>query len=256
MTVFWKTPPSNLSLSKEELHIWRATLDLPTVGIEALNQVLSIDEKIRAERFRFERDRKNFIVRRGILRTILGFYLNVESSRLQFRHGGSGKPELADTFGNGTLHFSLSHSNGVALFAFARDHEIGVDIEYMREISEMEQIAEQFFSIKENEVFRQLPKSQMREAFFKCWTQKEAFTKAIGVGLSYPLDSFDVSVDPDQPAGLVRLYGEARQVAGWSVGDVKLAPNYIGAFAVKGNIFETKRWRWEGARKGGISRVY
>lgn len=241
----FKLPPIDLKLTSDEIHIWFAVLGQSVSRLHKFIQTLSIEERIRAEHFYFERDRRSFIVRRGILRTILGFYLNVEPSQLLFRYGQNGKPELADTFGNETVHFNLSHSDGVALFAFARDREIGVDIEYIHDISEMEQIAERFFSIKENDVLRSLPKSQKREAFFKGWTCKEAFVKVLGDGLSRPLDKFDVSLVPGEPAKLLRIEGDSREASRWSIQDLKPALNYVGAFAVKSHIFEVKHWQWE-----------
>jgi len=243
MKAFWKTPPSNLTLSKEELHIWRATLDLPAVGIEALNQVLSLDEKIRAERFRFERDRRRFIAARGILRQILGSCLSVEPSAVRFCYGRNGKPRLADTYDNGKICFSLSHSQGIALYGFSRGRQVGVDIESIRDFTEMGEIARQFFSVNENEVFNGLPKSKKVDAFFKCWTRKEAFVKAIGDGLSYPLNMFDVSVDPGEPAELLRIRGDARKAARWSIQDVKTDPGLAAAFAVNGRSWRLRCWQ-------------
>jgi 4'-phosphopantetheinyl transferase len=245
MTPVWNAPSAYLLLSKKDVHLWRADLALAERSIQKLNQTLSIDERERAGRFHFEQDRRYFIVRRGILRTILGYYLNVEPGRLQFQYGKNGKPALADTFGNGTISFNISRSERLALFVFTRDREIGVDIEYMRDISEMEQIVERFFSVKENEVFRSLPKSQKREAFLNGWTCKEAFIKALGGGLSQSLDEFDVSLVPGEPARLLRISGDPKEASRWSLRTLRPAPNYVGTFAVKSHMFETKRWRWE-----------
>jgi len=238
--------PLGLKLGSDEIHIWMAVLDQPVSRLHRFVQTLSVEERIRAERYHFERDRENFIARRGILRVILGFYLNVESSLLAFRYGKNGKPELTDTFGDGTIHFNLSHSDGVALFAFARDREIGVDIEEIRDISDMEEIVGRFFCGRENEVYRSLGESQKREAFFNGWTCKEAFVKAVGDGLSRPLNQFDVSLLPGEPAKLLRVEGDTGEASRWSIQDLKPAPNYVGAFAVKTHRYETKCWRWEG----------
>jgi len=246
MTVFRKTSSSSLSLSAGDVHIWRATLDLPAVGIQMLNQMLSIDERIRAERFNFERDRRRFTAARGILRRILGTYLTVEPSAVRFCYGRNGKPRLADTYGNGEICFSLSHSQGIALYGFSRGRQVGVDIESIRDFPEMGEIARQFFSVNENEVFNGLPKSKKVYAFFKCWTRKEAFIKAIGDGLSYPLDMFDVSVHPGEPAELLRIRGDARKAARWSIQNVRPGPGLAAAFAVMGRSWRLRCWQWPG----------
>jgi 4'-phosphopantetheinyl transferase len=240
----WKIPQSELMLVEKDIHIWQADLDLTIIDIQKLYRTLSIDERVRAERFRFEKDRRRFIARRGILRTILGSYLAVKAGELPLCQRKNGKPEIADRFGEGTLHFNLSHSNGIALFAFARDSEVGVDIEYKRDIPEMEQIVERFFSKRENEVFRSLSACQKRDAFFNCWTCKEAFVKALGEGLSWPLDKFEVSLVPGEPAKLVRVEGDSREASHWSIQDLSPAPNHAGAFAAKKNMFEMKYWQW------------
>ena len=251
----WNTPPPASLLPENEVHVWRAGLDLPNRNVQELGEDLSSDERERAGRYHFEKDRKYLIVRRGILRRILGFYLNLKPSRIQFRYGENGKPALADTFGIGAIHFNLSHSNGVALFAFARDREIGVDIEYMRDIPEMDKIVEQFFSKRERDVFRKLPKSQKREAFFNGWTCKEAFIKTLGDGLSRSLDKFDVSLAPGEPANLLRIEDDLTEASRWSIQGLKPAPHYVGAFAVKSHMFETREWQWEVAGIGGMAGI-
>lgn len=239
-------PPLDLELTANEIHVWCASLAQPLSRFQMLSQTLCLDERLRAERFHFEKDRKHFITGRGILRTILGCYLNVEPNRLQFRYGKNGKPALVDTFGKGRIRFNLSHSEGLALFAFTRDHEIGVDIEHIHDIFEMNQIAEQFFSVRENAVFRALPKSKKKEAFFYCWTRKEAFIKALGDGLYQPLDKFDVSLVPDEPARLLRTYGDSKEASRWIIQDLKPASSFAAAFAVEGGSWQLHCWQWSG----------
>jgi len=199
---------------------------------------------MRAERFHFEEDGRRFIVRRAILRTILSGYLSVEPSRFQFCYGKNGKPQVADTFGEGKISFNLSHSEGLALYAFAREREIGVDIEHVRDIPEMEQIAESYFSARENAIFRTLPENERKEAFFNCWTRKEAFIKATGDGLSWPLDRFDVSLVPGEPARLLRIEGDSKAASQWFIQDLKPAFGFAAAFAVKGGCGRVHCWQW------------
>jgi 4'-phosphopantetheinyl transferase len=229
-------------LTTGEIHIWYTSLDRPVSQFWGL---LSMDERRRSERFHFDKDMKYFIVRHGILRKILGNYLGVEPGQFQFDYGKNEKPALADIFGMGKIQFNMSHSEGLALYAFTRDREIGVDIECIRDISEMGQIAERFFSRGENAVLQALPKGKKREAFFNCWTRKEAFIKATGDGLSYPLDGFDVSLVPGEPARLLRIEGDSTAASRWSIQDLKPAFGFAAAFAIKGRIGQVCCWKWE-----------
>jgi 4'-phosphopantetheinyl transferase len=249
-------PPIDLELGANEIHIWLAVMSQPVFRFNEYIQTLSDEERLRAEKYYSERDRNSFIFRRGILRTILGRYLDVEPCRLQFCYGKYGKPKLDVRFGNGTVHFNLSHSHGVALYAFARDSEIGVDIECMSDISEMEHVVETTYSIKEKEVFRSLPENQKREAFFHYWTCKEAIIKALGYGLSRPVDKYEVPLLPGEPVKMLKIEGDSREASRWSIQAMKLAPNYTGAFAVKSEVYETKHWRWDLALTGMILREY
>ncbi len=232
-------------MSTDEIHVWIADLDQSEAQLDKLIQTLSPEERRRAEKYHFERDRKRYLLRHGILRAMLGLYLHVAPGRLNFRYGKNGKPAIADPFDEGTLHFNLSHAKGMALFAFARQTEIGVDIEHMSEISEIELIAERFFSRKEKESIRSLPEEQKRLFFIKGWTCKEAFIKALGDGLFRALDSFEVSMIPGEPAKLLNVDGDPREASRWSMQYLQPAPDYFGAFAVKGLMRETKLWRWD-----------
>jgi len=244
MMPLWKIPQSGLTLAEKEIHIWRADLDLPDRSIQQLNQILSTDERMRAERFHFEKDKKKFVIGVGILRAMLSPYVGVEPKELRFIHGKRGKPMLDDVFANGSIQFNMSHSEGLALYGFTRDHEIGVDIEFVRDIPEMDKIAEQFFSIKENDVFRSLPDSKKKEAFFNCWTRKEAFVKAIGDGLYQGLDKFDVALIPGEPARLLRIGGDSKIASRWLIQDLKPAPGFTAAFAAEGHHWRLHFWQW------------
>jgi len=244
MEVVWKIPLTNLQLLKGEIHFWRTNLDLPIMGFQELFQRLSIDERMRAERFHFEKDGKQYVVGVGILREILGSYVGIEPSELRFCHGKYGKPRLSDVFGNETVYFNMSYSEGLALYGFSRDCEIGVDIEFVRDFPEMDKIAERFFSRKENEVFLSLPESKKKEAFFNCWTRKEAFVKAIGDGLYQPLDNFDVALIPGVPARLLRTEGDSKTASRWFIQDLKPAPGFIAAFAVEEYGCQPHFWQW------------
>jgi len=224
-----------------EIQVWYASLDRPESRFQEL---LSQDERDRAGRFIFERDRTQYIVRRGILRILLGNYLGIEPGLVRINYGKNDKPVLADIYDSTEMHFNLSHSEGLAIYAFTGDREIGIDIEQIRDIPDMEQIFERFFSPRENEVFHILSESKRKEAFFNCWTRKEAFIKATGDGLSRPLDGFDVSLVPDEPARLLRIEGDTEEARRWSIQDLKPAFGFAAAFAIKGQISNVHCWRW------------
>jgi 4'-phosphopantetheinyl transferase len=226
------------------VHIWWASLDQLGSRLRKFEQVLTSDEKARAERFRFEQDRNRFIAAHGILRDILGGYLGVGPNTIRFVYGENGKPGIAGKSGCGDIEFSLSHSGGIALYGVRLDHPIGVDIEYIRDIPEKEQIAEQFFSTRENAVFRSLPESKKREVFFNWWTRKEAFLKGIGDGLTRPLDSFDVSMAPEEAAPLLRIEGDSKRTSQWSIWELRPASGFAAAFATDGQIWRLDCWHW------------
>ena len=240
----WRPPPKFLMLGSNEVHVWRAFLDLTTPQVQGLEQTLSPEELGRAERYYFQKDRKHFIVARGLLRNILSRYLQIEPYQIRFRYGPHGKPELSGEGGWETLRFNVSHSHGLALYAITRSREIGVDVECIRSVPEAEQIAERFFSTRENAVFRALPPHEKLHAFFNCWTRKEAYIKAIGDGLSRPLDQFDVSLAPGEPARLLHIEGAPQEACHWSIQAPTPASGYIAALAVEGHGFRLSCRQW------------
>jgi 4'-phosphopantetheinyl transferase len=233
-------------ISHDEVHVWRATLEHPAGYIQRLAQTLSEDERQRAGRFRFERDRWRYIVGRGLLRAILGRYLDLAPEQLRFRYGPRGKPALAEMLGEseGELCFNVAHSHELALYAVARGRGVGVDIEYVRPIDELEQMAERFFSLSEVAVLQALPSDQKQEAFFNCWTRKEAYIKAVGDGLSRPLDQFGVSLAPGEPAKLLSVAGDPDEAGRWSIQALAPASGYVAALAVAGHGWWLQCWQW------------
>ncbi|MDX6502457.1 MAG: 4-phosphopantetheinyl transferase [Blastocatellia bacterium] len=242
----WNSPPAKMLLrEQDEVHIWRASLQPSPDEIERLGHLLAPDEQSRASRFHFRKDRDHFIVARGILRSIIGRYLNTGPAQLRFDYSHYGKPSLRREFDSGSLRFSLSHSHGKALYAFARDRELGVDLEFIREDFAGEQIARKFFSTREAAQLRTLPASRRRDAFFNCWTRKEAYIKAIGQGLSMPLDEFDVSFFPGEPAALLSCRRLPQEVLRWSLQAIDVEAEYVAAVAVEGRDWRMKCWNWD-----------
>jgi 4'-phosphopantetheinyl transferase len=240
----WSIPPTTLTLSSDEVHIWRAALDLAPPHVEDLRKILSEDEVNRADRFVFERDRTHFIVARGLLRLIIGRYLQLEPRQLRFSYSRYGKPALIRPADVDILSFNLSHAHGLALYACARGRELGVDIEYIRPIPDVERIAERFFSPRERATLQALPQEGRLEAFFTCWTRKEAYIKARGEGLSLPLDQFDVSLAPGEPAALVGVRADAAEALRWSLQALHPGPGYVAALAATGQDWRVVCWRW------------
>lgn len=248
----WRLPPETLILGSDEVHVWRATLDQTTSQIENFRHTLAADEQARAERFYFRRDREHFIVARGVLRALLGFYLNKAPECLSFRYSSHGKPALARESGGDTVRFNLSHSRGVALYAVTRGREVGIDLEYIRSDLEVEQIAERFFSCREIATLRALPIDLRTYAFFLCWTRKEAYIKARGEGLSLPLDQFDVSLIPGEPAALLSTHRGSHEALRWSLQELTPAPSYVAALGVEGHGWGLACWQWPDLRQQSV----
>jgi 4'-phosphopantetheinyl transferase len=229
----WHSPPINLVLAKDVVHIWRADLNLPESQIQSLAKTLAPDENNRADRFYFERDRKHFIASRGILRSILSRYLSLEPAQLQFSYGSRGKPALANLGIGETLSFNLSHSHELALYAIAHTSWVGIDLEHIRPMDKVEQLVKRFFSPREYAVICSLPDNQMQEAFFRAWTCKEAYLKAIGDGLP-GLDGVEVSLTSGEPAALLSIQGDEEAASHWSMYQLKPSTDYMAALAIEG----------------------
>jgi 4'-phosphopantetheinyl transferase len=209
-----------------------------------LRPLLAPDECARADRFHFARDRNRFIVARGSLRTILGAYLQQEPAQLSFSYSQYGKPALADELAGNQLTFNLSHANELALIAVTRERGLGVDIEFIRPQFASEEIAERFFSDHEVAALRTLPEPAQSEAFFNCWTRKEAYIKAIGEGMSMPLNQFHVSLKPGSPAELLGNLRDANEVSRWSLQELAPGPGYVAAVAVEGKDWQLRCWQY------------
>jgi 4'-phosphopantetheinyl transferase len=233
--VRWSRPEPDLVVQENEVHIWLAWLDVEPQERTRLFSYLNKDEVSRAERFVFPRDRDHFIVARGRLRELLGKYLNRPPNAVQFKTGRYGKLSLLDD--RDPLRFNLSHSHGLALYGFCLGRQLGIDTEKIRPGFAGEGIAERYFSATEQRELAEVPKELRDTAFFLCWTRKEAYIKAHGDGLQIALDSFDVSLKPDEPA-MLRSADSGR----WSVRSFTPAPEFVAAIIVEGEIQSTRFW--------------
>jgi 4'-phosphopantetheinyl transferase len=219
------------TLESDEIHVWHAEVSAIEASKLASRSLLSEDEISRMQRFHFEKDRQNFIFCRSMLRILLASYLGSSPAELRFAYSAHGKPSLA-TSSDG-LEFNLSHSNGNLLAAIALDRKVGVDIECLNRDLNVLEISRRFFSATEKHAIEILPEDLQHEAFFSCWTRKEAFVKARGEGLSLSLDCFDVSIIPENEAVSLATRPEASAASGWALHSLNCFPGYRAAVAVE-----------------------
>lgn len=211
-------------------HACIVPVDADPQTVRLMYALLSPPERVRAARFAFDRDRRTFVMSHGVLRRILGAVCQRDPASLRFKLGLRGKPYLVDAPAG--LQFNLSHCHGFSLVGIVRGPAIGVDIEQMRETDDMPQLVRQCFSPVERREFEALPTWDRPRAFFSGWTRKEAFIKAIGDGLSYPLEKFDVTLGPGRPARVLAIDGSQKAAGAWSMDTRDAAPDVVAAVAV------------------------
>ena len=239
----WHTPPEHIVLESNEVHVWRASLTPSEARIQVLKQTLAADELQRASRFHFPKDRNHFIVARGLLRAMLARYLLCDPRSLSFSVNQYGKPSLTSASQHTPLYFNVSHSHEMALYAFTTLGEVGIDLEYINRNVEILELAGRFFSPREVAMLRTVPSQFQYEAFFNCWTRKEAYIKARGMGLSLDLQLFDVSLAPGMPATLLASREFGQDAARWSLYDLSPGLGYKAALAVAGHPFRLAFWQ-------------
>lgn len=238
----WPPAPRKRLLPGGEVQVRAAVLDRSPTARQALGRYLSADELRRIARLRQTRDQQRFLVCHGLLRKLLSGYVDVPPAELTFRCGRHGKPALAGPAAESGIHFNLSRSGPLALFAFARDVEVGVDVEARRPLPDVEDVAARFFSKDEiRKLLRVAPKHR-RAAFYNTWTRKEAFVKAVGEGLSHPLSDFVVTVEPGEPTRLLRLAGDRADPDRWTLVHLEPAPGFVGAVAVPRPHIRVRCW--------------
>lgn len=216
-------------LQADAVHIWRGRLDGTREQVAALWSLLAADEITRANKFLFEHLRTRYVMGRGMLRLLLGHYLDRPAQAIHLAYGPQGKPHLPD----GNMPFNLSHSKDLALYAFSLDRQVGIDVEQIRTLEDRDPIAERFFSAPEAAHLLSLDGPDQDRAFFECWTRKEAYIKAIGDGLTYPLDGFEVAFGPGRVPALLSVAANPTEVQRWHLKNLDPAPGFAGAVIVE-----------------------
>jgi 4'-phosphopantetheinyl transferase len=252
-STIWQRPHGPYALPQDEVHVWRASLDQPPDFFARLTQLLSAEERARADKFYFEVDRKRCVLARGLVRLLLGDCLGTPAQQLQFRYNEFGKPSLAQSSlaqssladeWRPSVEFNVSHSGDLVLIALSRGRVLGVDIERMRVDVATEEIATRFFSVNECRDLATVAPDLRCAAFFACWTRKEAYLKARGDGLSLPLDKFDVAFLPGQDARLIETRHDPAEAHRWTLHALEGGCGYKAALAVEGTGWKLKCWEW------------
>ncbi|WP_152540434.1 4'-phosphopantetheinyl transferase HetI [Aphanizomenon flos-aquae] len=230
----WLTAPKKLDLLLNDVHIWRINLNSDELQLQFFRETLSSDEIARAERFYFPEHRQRFMAGRGTLRAILGQYLDIAPKQVEFEYQPRGKPLLAAKFADQGLLFNLSHSQDLGLLGISYQNQIGVDLEYIRTMSDLEGLAKRFFSAREYQYLRLLSPAQQQQIFFRYWTCKEAYLKATGDGL-VQLEEIEIDLTPNQPSKLL-VSGD------WSLRELTPADNFAAAVVVAGSNINLHCW--------------
>ena len=231
-----KEMKAKYGIGKNTAHIYLASLYLAYPQIESLFKLLSPEERNRAKKYHFERDRVLYIARHGILRTLLGNYIKCEPGQIQFTTNTYGKPYLKHAVHNKQYYFNISCSNGMGVFAFIADQEVGVDIEFVKPVPELSSLVEHYFSAKEKNKFKNLPTIQRKNLFYEYWTRKEALIKGIGMGLQYPIDQIDLNLQNVQTTIVDNQYTKSASKETWSIYKLNLPPGFAGALALRNQI--------------------
>jgi 4'-phosphopantetheinyl transferase len=226
-------------IDDDAVHVWRARVP-PDAGSKRFQRVLTSDELAQAGRFRVASAHDQFVFRRATLRMLLSGCLDVDPNAIRFTQGPKGKPGISGPVNPSDLRFNLSHSRELVVIALARGRELGVDVERIRPEVETSDISRHFFSPREVAALEELPATLRTEAFYACWTRKEAFIKATGEGLSRDLRSFDVSVAPREPAALLATRDDPSERERWTLVNLEVDSDYFGALVVEGQALQLR----------------
>jgi 4'-phosphopantetheinyl transferase len=248
-------PGALIELPAGEVHVWHAGLELAETHWRQAVATLAPDERERAARFRLERHRRRFVAARGLLRQILGAYLGLDAGGVCLAYTANGKPGLAAS--EARLAFNLSHADGLAIYAVTRDRQVGIDVERVRPMADLLEIAGQHFSAREKDLLARLSGARRRTAFFRAWTCKEAWLKSSGVGLAFPLARVEVTISDSEPSRLLSVEGDAFAAKRWSLHELRPRPGCMAALAVSGTIDRClcRAWHWRAVRGKPLSLV-
>ena len=241
-------PENSVELPQNVVHLWHCRFNTQMAFLKSYESLLSDNEIERAARFKFDIHRNKYIIARGVLRSLLGRYLNERPCDVQFGYTNYDKPFLKETpfaVGRDDLRFNISHSGNWAVFGFVQEMEIGVDIEKIKNDFEVMDIAQNFFSSDEIKTLQALPEKDRVAGFYRCWTRKEAFIKAKGSGLSFSLTSFSVSLNLNS-ARLLRTDWDAAEKTQWQLFTFSPELGYQGALTVRGAVSDFRQIEYEG----------
>ncbi|MEO0947604.1 MAG: 4'-phosphopantetheinyl transferase superfamily protein [Cyanobacteria bacterium J06641_5] len=227
MDISWRLPPARPTLEPQHIHLWQAVLEATPERLLDYWALLAPHERERAERFRFPQHRDRFVVGRGMLRSLLGSYLEIAPAQVQFEYSERGKPFLAAGI---DLSFNVSHSRDRILLGFAWNVRLGVDLEYVRPMPEAAQLATRFFCPAEAAIVAALPAVERERAFFCAWTRKEAYLKATGEGI-LGLADVEVAIAADRSPEILAIGGDRANALAWSLHHLEPATSYVGAVA-------------------------
>jgi 4'-phosphopantetheinyl transferase len=238
----WHPAPEEIRLESGQLHLWAAALNEFVDGAAKLGDLLSSAEQSRAQKFKFAEDRARYVIRRGLLRLILSRYLAQLPSAIEFQQGPHGKPELRSEIAGTPMFFNTSHSAQVAVFAITSSCPVGVDVERILEIPEIEAIARRFFPTRETQVLMTLPPDSRLKAFYACWTRKEAFLKATGKGIAESLATVEVTLAPEDQPEVLSVAGDPRAREEWQLQPFSPATGYVGCAAYRNALLKLHQW--------------
>ena len=238
----WDKPPVDLTLDGVYIDVWRSRMDLPESEIRKFHETLSQQEQERAEKFTFPDKFEEYVVTRGLLRTALSHVLEQSPDAFSFEYTTEKKPYLAKKFDGQCVSFNVSHSNGQSLVAISLDRNIGIDIEKIRNDVEHEKLAKRFFSLAEYEALKQY-EGDTAQAFFAAWTRKEAFVKAVGKGIAFGLNEFDVNIDPNEAPQMLTTRWNPDEVSKWYMSSIPTEADYIATVVADAGEFQLRLWQ-------------
>ena len=232
----------NRILEEKQVHLWKIDMESLKKDVKSYCSLLNEKELIRTKTYRFQKDHDTFVVTRSVLRLLLGRYLTSDPRKLDFKYGKNGKPFLEGK--HAPIEFNVSHSGSLAIIGVVKGYPLGVDVEYMKPDLNFLELAQDFFSLGEIQKLKSLPENQLQVAFYRCWTRKESFIKAKGIGLGYPLDAFSVSLESDHKAELEDTSMDPIEKERWNMFSFIPKENYRAAIAVDHHCRKYKLFDW------------